>query len=412
MTGTMLPKPEPVEKLPAGLGTYRVLMIAPTSFFADYGCHVRILEEARILEKLGSRVAICTYHNGRDLPGLDIRRTLSIPWRQGYEVGSSRHKVAFDLLLSLRSLTAAWEVKPQVIHAHLHEGALIGYVLSKLWGVPLVFDFQGSMTGEMVDHHFLRRDGRFYAPMRRLEQYIDWAAPRILTSSSHAAGLLTSEFRCSPRRITCIPDCVNTEVFAPAPKDDGSIRLRHAWGIPDGRALVVYLGLLAEYQGISHLLQAAHQVCAHRDNVHFLIGGYPNVERYRQLAGGLGLGDHVTFTGKVPYEEAPRFLSLGDIAVAPKLSATEGAGKLLNYMAVALPTVAFDTPVSHEYLGEHGVYAAYGDAAELARCLEGLLDDPQRRAELGGALRQRAQERYSWETAGRAILEVYASAVH
>src|SRR5262245_58068236 len=25
---------------------YRVLMIAPTSFFADYGCHVRILEEA------------------------------------------------------------------------------------------------------------------------------------------------------------------------------------------------------------------------------------------------------------------------------------------------------------------------------------------------------------------------------
>ena len=120
----------------------------------------------------------------------------------------------------------------------------------------------------------------------------------------------------------------------------------------------------------------------------------------------------MTFTGKVPYEEAPRFLSLGDIAVAPKLSATEGAGKLLNYMAVALPTVAFDTPVSHEYLGEHGVYAAYGDAAELARCLEGLLDDPQRRAELGAALRQRAQQRYSWEGAGRAILEVYASAVH
>ncbi|MEZ4582116.1 MAG: hypothetical protein R3A10_10865 [Caldilineaceae bacterium] len=27
---------------------HRVLFIAPTSFFADYGCHVRILEEARV----------------------------------------------------------------------------------------------------------------------------------------------------------------------------------------------------------------------------------------------------------------------------------------------------------------------------------------------------------------------------
>ena len=70
---------------------YRVLMVAPTSFFADYGCHVRIREEARILTRMGSRVTICTYHNGRDIDGLDIRRTMSIPWRKGYEVGSSRH---------------------------------------------------------------------------------------------------------------------------------------------------------------------------------------------------------------------------------------------------------------------------------------------------------------------------------
>jgi hypothetical protein len=31
----------------------------------------------------------------------------------------------------------------------------------------------------------------------------------------------------------------------------------------------------------------------------------------------------VTFTGKVPYFEAPRYLALGDVAVSPKISATE-----------------------------------------------------------------------------------------
>ena len=84
--------------------TYRVLMIAPTSFFLDYGCHVRIVEEARVLQQLGQRVTIVTYANGRDLPDLDIRRTLPIPWRQHYEVGSSRHKIGFDALLGIKTL--------------------------------------------------------------------------------------------------------------------------------------------------------------------------------------------------------------------------------------------------------------------------------------------------------------------
>src|SRR5205823_13874044 len=51
----------------------RVLMIAPTSFFSDYGCHVRILEEARGLQGCGHRVVICTYHHGGAVPDLTIR---------------------------------------------------------------------------------------------------------------------------------------------------------------------------------------------------------------------------------------------------------------------------------------------------------------------------------------------------
>ena len=43
-------------------------MIAPTSFFSDYGGHIRILEEARVLQKLGHHVTILTYYLGRDLP--------------------------------------------------------------------------------------------------------------------------------------------------------------------------------------------------------------------------------------------------------------------------------------------------------------------------------------------------------
>ena len=50
--------------------TYRILMIAPTSFFSDYGGHIRILEEAQVLQKLGHQVTIVTYYLGRDLHDL------------------------------------------------------------------------------------------------------------------------------------------------------------------------------------------------------------------------------------------------------------------------------------------------------------------------------------------------------
>ena len=391
--------------------TYRVLMIAPTSFFADYGCHVRILEEALVLRRLGNKVRICTYHNGRNIAELEIERTMAIPWRTDYEVGSSRHKIAFDALLQIKALSAAIRFRPDVVHGHLHEGALIGYTVSKLLGVPLVFDFQGSMTSEMTDHSFLNPDGPFFGPARWLEQRIVGLPAAILTSSHHAAALLSNEFHCPPDRIIALTDCVNADFFAPTQSSEERLGLKKRWGIPSDRQVVVYLGLLAEWQGTSLLLQAAAQLIADMPDVHFLVMGFPSMQEYRQQALALGLGGHVTFTGKIPYEEAPSHLALGDVAVAPKISATEGSGKLLNYMAMALPTVAFDVPVSREFLGELGVYAQPGDAASLAGALHSLLSDPHSARAKGQALRKRAVERFSWATAGVKLMDIYQTVI-
>ena len=170
-----------------------------------------------------------------------------------------------------------------------------------------------------------------------------------------------------------------------------------------------YLGLLADYQGTALLLQAMARLVQRGAKVHLLLGGYPNIEHYRQLACSLGVAERVTFAGRVPYDQAPAFLALGDIAVAPKLSSTEGAGKILNYMAVGLPTVVYDTSASREYLGDLGVYAELGSAPDLAARLGELVDDPARRNALGQQLRRRAVDEYAWERTGRTILQTYAA---
>ncbi len=390
---------------------YRILMIAPTSFFLDYGCHVRILEEARVLQKLGHRVTILTYYLGRDLPDLEIVRTRPTPWHSDYEVGSSLHKIAFDLFLGWTGLKTALSRRFDLVHGHLHEGALIGYFLSRIQRIPLVGDFQGSMTGEMVDHHFLNPQGPLYRWVRLLELRIAQLPDVIVTSTQQAAQLLERDFRCDERRVRPLPDCVNLDFFRPDVLTSAQVTERRAeLGIPADRVVIVYLGLLADYQGTPLLLQAARTLKQCQANVHFLVMGFPGVAHYRQMASELGVADRVTFTGKVPYEDAPAHLALGDIAIAPKVSTTEGAGKILNYMAMALPTIAFDTPASREYLGSLGVYASRtGDPVALADAILHLVHAPDWRLELGRKLRARAARHFSWERSGRHLLAIYRS---
>ena len=394
---------------------YKILTIAPTSFFSDYGAHVRILEEIIHLQRRGHSVTLCTYHIGNDVPGVSIRRSVDVPWKRGVMVGSSRHKLYFDVALASTVQRAAIDFKPDVVHAHLHEGALLGWTVRETRGIPLVFDYQGSMTSEMLDHHFIRPNSPFLRPLQWLERRIDGAADAIITSSRNSERALRSDIRDYSDRISTVPDAVNTQVFSP-PSNEleriASRALKQSLGIPPDHKVIVYLGLLAPYQGTDLLLEAAtimHNEWGMSD-VHFLVMGFPGVDSYRAQADRLGLNGKVSFPGRIPYGDAPRFLALGDVAVAPKLSATEGAGKIGNYMAMGLPVVAFDTPISHEYLGSLGVYARTGDSRSLAEKLRDVLDNPEEYRGVGRLLRERCIENLSWEQATDQIEAVYEKA--
>ncbi len=390
---------------------YRILMIAPTSFFADYGGHIRILEEIRGLQARGHRITVCTYHTGNNVPGIRIRRSLNVPWRRGVQVGSTRHKLYFDVMLEGTVLRAALQTRPQIVHAHMHEGALLGYPVRQWAGVPLVFDYQGSLTGEMVDHRFLNKAGPVYRPLRRLESRINHLADAVLTSSHNAAEVLRAEFGYPAARIFPVVDAVNTATFQPTSATLArSAAHRRELGIPPAVPVVVYLGLLAPYQGTDLLIQASRLVLNTLPETRFVIMGFPGVDSYRALADSLGVSGRVVFPGRIPYGEVPDWLGLGQVAVAPKLSLTEGAGKIPLYMAMGLPTVAFDTPVSREFLGPLGLYAERGNVESLAAALVLALRDPSAAAAHGRRLREVALRDRSWEAAVSRIETVYAQA--
>lgn len=383
---------------------YKILMIAPTPFFSHRGCSVRVYEETSALEKLGNEVVICTYHYGDDIPGLAVHRIINVPWYKKLSAGPSYHKLYLDILLWFKALLVARQVKPDVIHGHLHEGTFLGYIVGRILNLPLLSDIQGSLTGELKAHGFVASEGLYLALLRRLEQMISNMPQATVASSSAVADGLRNDF--GTQDVFLALDGVDSEVFRPS-VDKPTLRQ----SIPSDRKVVVYLGLLSYYQGIDCLLEAIPQVLRMNERVHFLIMGYPDVKGYSKRADQLGITGHVTFTGRIPYSKAPSYLALGDLAVSPKLAETESNGKLYNYMACGLPTVAFDTPVNREILGDLGLYATLGDASSLAATISDAISDEAILADLGEKLRERAVKHFSWENTAKQLMHCYGLAL-
>lgn len=371
----------------------KILMIAPNPFFVDRGFSVQVYEQARALQELGHEVVFSTYHCGRDIEGFRFFRTRNIPWYHENRVGASYHRFYIDILLFLKTYKACLDFKPDILHGHIHEGALIGWAVGKLTGIPILFDLQGSLTGELKERGFFRRRGLFYSIFHKIEGFIDRSAHMVVTQSRTMADEVRDTFKVPSDRIFLTMDGVNIENFSPRPRNDELLR---RCGITKDKRLVVYLGLLTTYQGIDCLMEGIEWVLRENDNVHFLIMGYPNEERYRNLAKGKGIDKNITFTGRIDYQLAPDYLALGDIAVSPKLGSTEANGKLYNYMAMGLPVVAFDTLVNREVLGEYGVYAEPYSPQSLGREILFLLNHPEDAGRLGKELRKRVSENFTW----------------
>jgi glycosyltransferase involved in cell wall biosynthesis len=380
----------------------KILMIAPTPFFADRGCHVRIYEEARALIDLGHDVSIVTYHLGRDMEGIPTVRIGQIPWYKKLSPGPSWHKPYLDILLFFKALSSARRYRPDIIHAHLHEGAFIGLMLKRFLRIPLVFDCQGSLTAEILDHAFIRRGSLLFRMFRYLEKCINKRADFIVTSSLRGAAELMESWGVPPARVKGLIDGVDADVFRPFTQDEAKKLL----DLPPDRSTVVFLGVLNRYQGIDLLLEVINILKGRGNAPHFLIMGFPE-DKYRKRAESLGVGELVTFTGRVDYRKTPICICAGDIAVSPKISLTEANGKLFNYMACGLPTVVFDNPVNREILGDAGVYALTGDPADFADRIEELLDDPGRMAELSARVREKAVREHSWRIRAEQLVTIY-----
>ena len=128
----------------------------------------------------------------------------------------------------------------------------------------------------------------------------------------------------------------------------------------------------------------------------YIIGGGFYLDYYKQRVKEEGLKKRFNFTDFVSYESLPGHYKKIGVIVAPVHD--ESFGQVTPFaMCMGLPVVGYDTGALSEILGSKSTLVKYGDSEALANLIVEMVNNPQRRKQLGGENKKRAQACFSVE---------------
>jgi glycosyltransferase involved in cell wall biosynthesis len=308
----------------------------------------------------------------------------------------------------------AKELRAGIVHASsLYDVGMAGLVAARELGLPFIYEMRGLK--QLLE---ISRDPSFegsdrFRMLEMLEVQVAKQADMVFVITEALKREMISK-GVAADRVIVIANGVHTSRFQ---KRDRDRELSNALGL-DGKTVIGYAGGLVHYEGIELLLDAVAELSKKRDDIHLLIVGDGAHERaVRAHADSLPLDGVVTFTGRVRHDEVERYLSLIDIAPLPRLPLRVceliSPIKPFEAMAMGKVVVVSDVAALTEIVqdGETGRIFQKGNAQDLSRVLEELVDDPEQRRRIAeNATRWVVRER-DWSVITDSVDQAYRSLI-
>ncbi|MET8975845.1 glycosyltransferase family 4 protein [Streptomyces sp. NPDC004539] len=401
-------------------------------FCGGQGVYVRHL--SRELARLGHRVEVIGSqpypvldegvgegHGGptlTELPSLDLYRSpdpFRTPKRDEYrdwidalEVGTMwTGGFPEPLTFSLRARRHLRERRGEF--DVVHDNQTLGYGLLGDVGAPLVTTIHHPITVDRqleldaADGWRKQYSVRRWYGFTRMQKRVARRLPSVLTVSGTSRQEIVDHLGVRDDRIHVVHIGADTDLFSPDP----------AVPVVPGR-IVTTSSADVPLKGLVFLVEALAKVRTEHPDAHLVVVGKKPaegpvaraVERY-------GLEGAVEFVKGISDQELVALVRSAEVACVPSLY--EGFSlPAAEAMATGTPLVATTGGAIPEVAGPDGetcVAVPAGDAGALAAGLGRLLADPELRARLGAAGRERVLSRFTWARAAEGTVAHYREAI-
>jgi glycosyltransferase involved in cell wall biosynthesis len=284
-----------------------------------------------------------------------------------------------------------------LIHARSRAPAWSALIAARRLGLPFVTTYHGAYNEGV--------------PGKRFYNSVMARGDRVIAISHFIADLIRARHGVDEARLRVIPRGVDPRRFDPAlVSPERLAALRAAWGLPEGRPIIMLPARVTRWKGQMVLVEAMARLPG--DSFALLVGDAEERPAFQAelLARieSLGLKDRVRLVGHAT--DMPAALLLADVVVHASTDAEAFGRTVIEAQAMARPVIASDLGAPRETVAEGitGWRIPPGDAAALADAIGKALALPSAEsAALGARARAAVLSGYTTEAMQAATIAVY-----
>jgi glycosyltransferase involved in cell wall biosynthesis len=163
-------------------------------------------------------------------------------------------------------------------------------------------------------------------------------------------------------------------------------------------------------KGLIYLIRAYRMLLADHPDLELVVVGRLREGQTMDELNRLGIRDRVKFISGLSGEDIRDLYAEATIAVSPSVYEGFGfpAGEALS---CGVPLVATDGGSLPEVVGDAGIVVPHSNPPALARAIDGLLRNEDRRADMSVKARQHILDNFKWERCARDVVQLYRQTI-
>lgn len=288
------------------------------------------------------------------------------------------------------------ELRPAILHMH-YLTALPAPVLLRFR--PFIVSVWGA---DILGEKGLAAEGR---QIRFLKTLVLRRAHAVLATSEFLAAATRRYAGLRADRVTVYPWGVDLYQFQPVPRADPSPER-------DTPIVIGFVKHLEPKYGAEYLIRAIPSIRARHPAIRVLVLGSGSLRaQLEHMAASLSVSDVVSFYGKVPHDEVPRYMTEMDIFVMPSVHESETFGiAAVEAQAMGIPVVATRIGGVPEAVLENrtALLVPPRDPEALAQAVVRLIEEPALRRSMSRKGRCFVERSYDWRRNAGRVEALYA----